>query len=181
MTRPLRLTRLLDDLLDLSVLENGNVTLNITEGRLSDLLDRAVAGLRRRGGAGDPPGPGLRGGAGEHRSRPAGAGLHQPHLERGKVLCRRPARAQDRGPLHRRRTVVDFIDNGEGIRDADREVIFEKFSRLTDPGKAGGAGLGLAICREIMERLGGAISYQPGQGGAAFRVTLPATEALAAE
>jgi signal transduction histidine kinase len=53
-------------------------------------------------------------------------------------------------------------------------MIFEKFARLTDHARAGGAGLGLAICREIMVNLGGSIAYLPGQGGAAFRITLPA-------
>ncbi|MCG6902321.1 MAG: sensor histidine kinase, partial [Rhodobacter sp.] len=68
---------------------------------------------------------------------------------------------------------VDFIDNGSGIPRASHAVIFEKFSRLSDKSQAGGAGLGLAICREIMDRLGGSITYLPGQDGAAFRVTLP--------
>ena len=70
--------------------------------------------------------------------------------------------------------LVDFIDNGTGIPEESQAVIFEKFSRLGDHQKAGGAGLGLAICREVMVKLGGAISYLPGQGGAAFRVSLPA-------
>jgi signal transduction histidine kinase len=55
----------------------------------------------------------------------------------------------------------------------DQAVLFEKFSRLGDEKAAGGAGLGLAICREIMSRLGGTITYLPGQGGGAFRVTVP--------
>ena len=38
---------------------------------------------------------------------------------------------------------------------------------------AGGAGLGLAICREIMHRLGGDVTYTHDQLGAVFRVTLP--------
>ena len=71
------------------------------------------------------------------------------------------------------RVVVDFIDNGGGIPKDSQALIFEKFARLTDQTRAGGAGLGLAICREIMANLGGSISYLPGQGGAAFRVTLP--------
>jgi signal transduction histidine kinase len=70
--------------------------------------------------------------------------------------------------------VIDFIDNGSGIAPADQVMIFEKFARLTDHARAGGAGLGLAICREIMVNLGGSIAYLPGQGGAAFRITLPA-------
>ena len=40
-------------------------------------------------------------------------------------------------------------------------------------GPAPGAGLGLAICREIMSRLGGAIRHLPGSGGTTFRVELP--------
>ena len=71
------------------------------------------------------------------------------------------------------RVSVDFIDNGSGIPRESQSVIFEKFSRLADTRAAGGAGLGLAICREIVANLGGTIGYLPGQGGAAFRVTLP--------
>ena len=63
---------------------------------------------------------------------------------------------------------------------SSQALIFEKFARLTDQQSAGGAGLGLAICREVMEKLGGSIEYVPGQGGASFRVVLPGTPAVAA-
>jgi signal transduction histidine kinase len=77
--------------------------------------------------------------------------------------------------------VVDFVDNGSGIPTDKHAVIFEKFSRIGQT-RASGAGLGLAICREIMERLGGEVSYLPGQKGAAFRVTLPLmTDRVAAQ
>jgi signal transduction histidine kinase len=72
------------------------------------------------------------------------------------------------------RVTVDFTDNGSGIPKKSQALIFEKFARLTDTHQAGGAGLGLAICREIMLNLGGDIAYLPGQGGAAFRVSFPA-------
>ena len=52
-------------------------------------------------------------------------------------------------------------------------MIFEKFTRASDHSKAGGAGLGFAICREIISNLGGQITYLLGQRGAAFRVSLP--------
>ena len=71
------------------------------------------------------------------------------------------------------RVTVDFIDNGKGIPKEAQSLIFEKFARLSDANRAGGAGLGLAICREIMANLGGSVAYLPGQGGAAFRVTVP--------
>ncbi|GII57319.1 hypothetical protein Pth03_57080 [Planotetraspora thailandica] len=54
---------------------------------------------------------------------------------------------------------ISVIDRGPGIPDAERTRIFERFSRL-DAGRAadaGGAGLGLAITREIVELHGGSI------------------------
>ena len=68
---------------------------------------------------------------------------------------------------------VNHVLMGAGIPRDKQALIFEKFSRLTDSMQAGGAGLGLAICREIMNNLGGDITYVPGQGGAAFRVSFP--------
>ena len=70
-------------------------------------------------------------------------------------------------------TEIDIADNGSGIGPESRALIFEKFARLNDPTRAGGAGLGLAICKEIIEFLGGDITYLPGRGGACFRVRLP--------
>jgi K+-sensing histidine kinase KdpD len=69
--------------------------------------------------------------------------------------------------------MIDFIDNGNGISAEKQGLIFEKFARLTDESKAGGAGLGLAICREVLSNLAGRIEYLPGKGGTAFRVTVP--------
>ena len=68
--------------------------------------------------------------------------------------------------------VVDMVDNGSGIPTEAQAMVFEKFARVSAE-KAGGAGLGLAICREIMQRLGGDVVYLAGQSGAGFRVTLP--------
>ena len=78
------------------------------------------------------------------------------------------------------RHVVDFIDNGSGIPEESQAEMFEKFSRADDHRAGGGAGLGLAICREVMKRLGGEVDYIAGLGGAAFRVTLPSTASAAA-
>ena len=76
--------------------------------------------------------------------------------------------------------VIDFTDNGGGIPFEAQSMVFEKFARVGSD-KAGGAGLGLAICREIMQRLGGEVAYLPGQGGAAFRVSLPLAYRQAAQ
>lgn len=68
-------------------------------------------------------------------------------------------------------------DDGAGIAEEDRAVVFDRFTRLDSARSAssGGTGLGLAIAKEIVERHGGRISIIDGtMGGAAFRVTLPA-------
>ncbi|WP_172296800.1 sensor histidine kinase [Pseudoruegeria sp. HB172150] len=180
----IRLTRLLDDLLDLSVLENGQGSLNWQNADLGHVIERAVAATT---------------------GREAGAPmtiLRDPTVEKvrlvtdpdrlAQVFINLIANAQkycDAEAPELRISVsgrddavrVDFTDNGTGIPKQSQAVIFEKFSRLSDQSRAGGAGLGLAICREIMERLGGSVSYLPGQGGAAFRVVLPRAQAKAAE
>ena len=59
-------------------------------------------------------------------------------------------------------------------------LAFEKFSRIGAQ-DSNGAGLGLAICREIMGRLGGDVSYLAHVEGTGFRVVLPQSLALAAQ
>src|SRR5262249_28178331 len=60
------------------------------------------------------------------------------------------------GPLAGR-IVVTVTDDGPGIPAADRERVFERFARLDDARARdeGGAGLGLAIVRELVRRHGG--------------------------
>lgn len=67
---------------------------------------------------------------------------------------------------------IDVKDNGHGIPEHILPEIFEPFFTTKDAGK--GTGLGLSICREILARMGGAISVDsaPGQG-CVFHVRLP--------
>jgi two-component system, OmpR family, sensor histidine kinase KdpD len=70
------------------------------------------------------------------------------------------------------RIVVD--DTGPSLPEGDPERLFVKFQRGRDESNTGGAGLGLAICRAIVNAHGGTISamQRPG-GGARFVFTLP--------
>ena len=75
------------------------------------------------------------------------------------------------------RVLIDVADDGPGIPPAERQRIFEKFYR-GDPSlrlAPGGTGLGLYICRELVERMGGRItlSSEPGTGST-FSVELVA-------
>jgi Na+/proline symporter/nitrogen-specific signal transduction histidine kinase len=171
-----RLTRLLDDLLDLSVLENGAVQLNLGLASLQGMIDTALIAARQT----RPDREFL-----VVRDLPSEAIYLKTDADRltqvfinlisnSRKYCD-AARPELRIVVRQRsgRVMVDFIDNGKGIPKESQALIFEKFSRLTDANRAGGAGLGLAICREIMTNLGGSVTYVPGQRGAAFRVTVP--------
>jgi len=72
--------------------------------------------------------------------------------------------------------VIVVADDGAGVPAADQERIFERFTRLDDSRSraTGGAGLGLAIAKEIVEAHGGRILVESGSGGARFVVRLPA-------
>ena len=67
---------------------------------------------------------------------------------------------------------LDVHDNGPGIEDADHERVFEKFTRLSSANLSGSAGLGLPISREIMRNLGGDLVLTPCKSGTNFRLTL---------
>jgi hypothetical protein len=71
--------------------------------------------------------------------------------------------------------LVDIADNGPGIAGGERKLIFEKFSRGQQAAaKQSGAGLGLAISRQIVKRMHGSLELvQSPLPGACFRVRLP--------
>lgn len=86
---------------------------------------------------------------------------------------------------HEQHGLVTLVleDNGSGIPDADRDRVFERFYRVDAHRELGnGTGLGLAMCRTIVERHGGTIRALPrAEGtGAAIELTLAAVPPPAA-
>jgi signal transduction histidine kinase len=169
-----RLTKLIGDLLDVTRLSRGAVALRCEDVELTTLVREVVARykpeLERAGceislqlaapvtGRWDP----LR--------------LDQVVLNlvanAAKFGARKPieievARAGDQARL-------SVTDHGIGVDPSQQERIFERFERGVSSRHYGGLGLGLYICRRIVESHGGSIAVdsRPGQG-ATFTVTLP--------
>ena len=71
--------------------------------------------------------------------------------------------------------VLEVEDNGPGVRADLRDQIFEPFVTTKDVGE--GTGLGLSVCRGLVEAAGGSTSLDPSfEKGARFVVRLPAVE-----
>ncbi|RQH02498.1 sensor histidine kinase [Natrarchaeobius oligotrophus] len=73
--------------------------------------------------------------------------------------------------------VISVADDGIGIECEDRDRIFEMFCRLHSVDEQSGSGIGLAVCRRIVERHGGSIRVdsEPDEGST-FSVALPSSD-----
>ena len=79
-----------------------------------------------------------------------------------------------RARQQREMLAIDVWDNGPGIAEGQERLIFEKFARGNKESAVPGVGLGLAVCKAIIEMHGGQIraSNRP-EGGACFSIQLP--------
>jgi signal transduction histidine kinase len=66
---------------------------------------------------------------------------------------------------------IEVEDNGPGIDASVRDRLFEPFVTTKEVGK--GTGLGLAVCRGLVEAVGGTIAVEDGEKGARFVLELP--------
>lgn len=178
-----RLTRLLDDILDLSFLESGRVTFNVAPVRIGDVIDRALAateGLLASSGV-----PVDRGSAGADIVVDADFDrLTQVVVNLVSNAIKYGRSTEPRVTITIGETAdevfVDVADRGPGIPPERRDDVFQKFQRLGESNLAGSAGLGLPISREIMRNLDGDLVVMPNAPGAVFRLTLPRREPRAA-
>jgi Na+/proline symporter/nitrogen-specific signal transduction histidine kinase len=174
-----RLTRLINQVLDLAKLESGSAEWHVTRLDMRELVSDALAGMSQvfteKGiqVAAHLP----------ERVAPVSADLDRViqvllNLLSNAVKFCDPARGRievalvDTGDWVR----VDVRDNGPGIPPSEQQVIFEKFRQAGDmlTGKPQGTGLGLPISRQIVEHLGGRLWVESRPGaGACFSFTLP--------
>jgi signal transduction histidine kinase len=168
-----RLTRLIDELLDVSRITSGRLTLEREEVDLSQLIAEVEDRLRQmveRGGS-----------SVELRVQPGVVGRWD-RLRLEQVLVNLLTNAVKYGGrssievslrADERQATLAVRDGGPGISEAQQQHIFERFVRAAPRG-VGGLGLGLYITRQIVEAHGGRlrVESQPGQG-ATFFVELP--------
>ncbi|NCF65891.1 MAG: PAS domain S-box protein [Chloroflexi bacterium] len=92
------------------------------------------------------------------------------HSQRGQNITIKAQKLADQDVV-----LFSVTDQGQGVPEQYRELIFEKFQRVRTASSSNGLGLGLAFCRLAVEAHGGQIWVEDGpSGGAAFCFTVPA-------
>lgn len=99
----------------------------------------------------------------------------QPHIRLYATLINLPAHANGSDHISGHYVELIFKDNGIGFEQKYADQIFVVFKRLNNRQLYSGTGIGLAVCKRIVERHGGMISVrsEPGKG-ATFTILLPA-------
>jgi signal transduction histidine kinase len=173
-----RLSRLIDDVLDLTKLEGNRMPLNLRPSDLASLIGEAVKANT---------GYAQRGEVSLHFADDALACRAQVDPDRFmQIMANLLSNAIKHSPKgravrvelvqHHTQVQVEVVDEGPGIDPAFRKKLFEKFSQAdgSDRRAIGGTGLGLYISRMLVEKMGGSIQAESGAtGGATFRLTLP--------
>jgi signal transduction histidine kinase len=172
-----RLTKLATDLLDLSRVDAGRLTVIEEPVDLSELAVELVRELAPRAAAAGHP-------LGAVPELPVLAlGDEERVLQIGRILVENALVHTPAGTAVRVSTALDgglatlsVADDGPGIPRAAQQRIFERFYRL-DGTRASGSGLGLAIARELAELMGGRIVLEAEDGWTRFSLLLSADAA----
>ena len=174
------LERLVDDLQDLALAEAGQLALDLRPLRLSDAATRAASAIEPRAQAA---------GVAISVEIPPKLAVHADRHRIGQIFSNLLGNALSHTPAGGRIGIsaaardglieIAVADTGRGIESEHLPHVFDRFYR-TDPARSrstGGAGLGLAIVRQLVRAQGGdaTASSEPG-GGTIISFTLPAAE-----
>jgi two-component system sensor histidine kinase KdpD len=173
----MRMTALVNNLLDMARLESGAVQLNRQWQPLEEVVGSALGACASL----------LDGRPLKVRLAPDLPLLHLDAVLIERVLVNLLENASKYTPAHTQiaidaRAETDFVvvtvnDQGPGLPSGREDAIFEKFERGRKESATPGVGLGLAICRAIMQAHGGSIRGETREtGGASFVLTFPRGE-----
>ncbi|HJR44815.1 MAG TPA: ATP-binding protein, partial [Actinomycetota bacterium] len=84
------------------------------------------------------------------------------------------------GPAEGSKVLVSVRDNGPGIPKEHHKKVFGVFERLQQTGKTEGSGMGLPICKKIVETMGGSMWIEEAPDGLDVRFTLPTESSMPA-
>lgn len=173
-----RLVRMINDLLDIERIESGNMEFDLRDQPLEPIVDQAVVSMQ---GYSAQYGVPIRA-----EAVPAGLRVRADRDRLIQVLINLLSNAIKFSPAGSEvllttrvdggRVRISVIDHGEGLPDEFRDRIFEKFAQADsgDSRRRGGTGLGLNICKRIVEEHGGRIDFDSVHGqGSSFHVELP--------
>ncbi len=172
------LLQLINDILDLSKIEAGQLELHCEDFQVSDALPEVLSTIRPLAMAKN-----IR----VERTVPAGASVHADRVRFKQILYNLLSNAVKFTPKDGTISIecreagnqvsLSVADTGIGIRAGDQRIIFEEFRQLEGNSQAAqqGTGLGLAITKRLVEQQGGQISVQSELGkGSRFTFTIPA-------
>jgi PAS domain S-box-containing protein len=174
----LRLSHLINDLLDMEKLAAGKMAFDFQAQPLMPLVELSIESLRAYGQQFEV-GIELAERADQVQVRVDASRLQQvlSNLLSNALKFSPPgARVTVRVAQQGRVVRVEVIDHGKGISQAFRDRIFQKFSQAdaSDTREKGGTGLGLAISKEIIERMNGLVGFESEPGLATrFHFELP--------
>lgn len=172
-----RLTALINDLLDVAKMEAGRMEWNMQPLQVSELIDRAVSATSSLF---EQKQLEIKRDLAEHL--PAVNGDRDRLLQVVINLLSNAVKFTDEGSvtcrarLTENSVTINIVDNGIGISEDDQPKVFEKFKQVGDTltDKPKGTGLGLPICKQIVEHHGGTIWVESEIGkGSTFSFTLP--------
>jgi Na+/proline symporter/signal transduction histidine kinase len=176
-----RLTRLINQVLDLSKLESGRADWSMADVDLADAVRDSAASTAQlfahRGTSLDIRVPDIVVTADRDRLIQVLVNLlsNAAQFARSTACVEAHVVTNGAGDIVR----VDVRDDGPGVPPAEHEAVFEKFHQSRDSvgGRPGGTGLGLPISRQIIEHLGGRLWVESAPGsGSTFSFTLPMAE-----
>jgi signal transduction histidine kinase len=176
-----RLTKLATDLLDLTRLDAGQLSVQKAE---VDVARTATTVCEEFSARADSDGHILRASV---DGEALATGDEQRILQVARILVENamrhtpPGTTVEVGVEERGRTVALAVsDDGPGVPAADQQHLFERFYRAAG-GQASGSGLGLAIASELATRMDGSIELQSEPGSTVFTLLLPRAASSRAE